>query len=148
MRRRDTGAAAVELALVLPVLLGALTLVLPLALLLHLQTALGNTAGETVRLATSRAEQERLVGGAVVARGALPSPEQATEEAKQSFTSRALLPTSTITATTGVTASTLCPTGRRRTVRLVAEVALGPAAVLLGGSTTKTLRATATSCEE
>lgn len=152
MSARDSGAAAVELALLAPVLLGVLTLVVPLALMFHTQSVLGDVAGATARVATSRTEQPRTVGGELVPRGSLPAPAAAAAEGQTQADARVhgLPDGTTVAATvvrTPVPAST-CPTTWSRTVRLTAQVPLGPAALLLGGPHTKTLTASATSCEE
>lgn len=150
----EAGAAVVELALVLPLLLSLALLVAPLPLLLHARLVLGDTAAATVRFATSRSDQARTVPGtADVPAGALPSTAQVTAEAERVWHDPARPALVLPAALSGVapvrwSADASCPSGGRRTVEVEAVVGLGPVAVLPVVPRSVVLTTTATSCEE
>lgn len=143
MRPRDEGAAAVELALLLGVLLTLVGLVGPVSYLFYERVQLGRTAGDVVRFATSRADQVRTYPGGTVAVGALPSAGAVSAEAGRAHTGR-----NAATATLASSTDNSCPSTRRRTVTVTTTASLGPFIGLFTPDDTNTLVATATSCEE
>jgi hypothetical protein len=140
----DRGVAAVEMALVLTLFSALLALVAPLTVLFYERVQLGQAAGELARFVTSRSDVPRHAGGVVIPRGLLPT--QAALDAE--------LPRFSVDgpATFSRSADADCPSGWRRQVLVSTTVQLGPAgavfAGLTGSDTTKTLTATASSCEE
>jgi Flp pilus assembly protein TadG len=144
VRRDDAGASAVELALVLSLLLTIGALVAPLAVAFRDRLDLASAAGDTIRFATSRPETSRQVGATTVQAGRIPSDAAVEAEAVRAYTGHASL--GAVTTTT--TADSTCPTGRLRRVTLTATAELGPFLGLMTGTTSRTLVAQATSCEE
>ena len=141
--RADRGAAAVELALLVPVLLALFAFVAPMGYLMFERVQLGRTAGDAIRFATSRPDAARSTGSTAVAAGALPSAGAVAEEAVRAHRGQRPVTTSMTRATDGS-----CPSRFRRTVTVTTTVDLGPFLGSVLSDTTKTLTATATSCEE
>jgi hypothetical protein len=139
--------ATLELGLLLTLLIALLALVTPLAYLFYENLQLGRAAGDVVRFTTSRSEVDRRVAGAEpVEDGLLPNLSQTRAETARAYTG---VGTATLDELRSFPDSgSGCPSGRRRTVVLSTTVDIGPFAGLLISGSTKTLTATATSCEE
>lgn len=146
--RGDRGAAAVEFALVLTMLMALLALVAPLAVLFYSRIQLGQAAGEVARFATSRSDVGREAGPLTIRRGMLPS-QAAVEQELLRFSSPGAIALHSLPPRTP---DPHCPSGWRREVVLSTTVDLGPAGAVFAGLTgagaTKTLLANASSCEE
>lgn len=148
MTRDDRGAAALELALVLTVLVALLGLVLPLGALFLERLRLGSAAHDAVRFASSRtAVQRTLTTTSPVVRipaGELPSASVVQQETARAYRGLGTLGGVTSSSTT----DSACPSGSRTTVVLTSTVEMGPFAGLLVDGTDTTLTASATSCQE
>lgn len=146
----ERGAAAVEMALVFLVVAAIFALVAPLPVLLVQQNRLEEAAGRTIRWATSapggvRPRQADLPGEARSALRLAGGSDEAVANLTVPGGGAVLLDTTT-------TASRACPKGRARRIELRTTISLGAYGALLGvagiGNPDRTLRASATSCEE
>jgi Flp pilus assembly protein TadG len=152
----DEGAAAVEMALVTGLLLTLVAgFVAPLGVIYYESVQLGRTANDVVRFASSRPAVTRYVedpaGGApsIVRAGDLPTTAQIQQEAQRTTGTRAGLATTVtrLRPSADVPADPTCASGRRVTVQIRNVVDLDVFTAFIPLST-KTLSATATSCEE
>lgn len=141
-RSDDAGVAAVEFALLASILLSVVALVAPLGYLFFERVQLGRTAGDVVRFANSKPDNPR--NGGAVPVNARPSDGQVAAEVDRAYTG---LGSARLARRTSAL-DPFCPTTRRGTVTIETTVSLGPFLGLLTNDTTKTLTATATSCEE
>lgn len=143
----DAGLAAIELSLLLTVLLTLVAMVGPLAYVFFEQVQLGRTAGDVIRFASSRSDQERVVSYpgtlVVVPADALPGPSAIASEAVRAHTGREDVLTSVTRER-----DTACPSTNRVRVTLTTTLDLGPFSGFILSGSQQTLRATATSCEE
>lgn len=151
MRRRDDhGVAALELALLLTLLTALLALVAPLAYLFYERIQLGRASGDVVRFATSRSDKVREATGPLgtfsVPADDLPSDAAIWAEVADAYDGSGTL--TTTPATIVRTADNDCPSGFRKTITITTTVDVSPFIGLLITTPTKTLSATASSCEE
>ncbi len=149
--RKQNGAAAVELALFMLLLVCVLVLTAPLALILKEQLKLGRTAGRTVRFASATPDTARRdCAGARLARR--PSTAQVVSEASCSHFGTGSVPAA-FSVSVSPQPNSAAP-GTQITVTVSNQVSLGPLGGLLSivgideSYSSPTLSATAVSVEE
>jgi Flp pilus assembly protein TadG len=140
----DDGVAAAEFALLLTVLIALVALVAPISYLFFERVQLGRTAGDTIRFATSRSDEARTVPAPTIPAGALPTNAHIAQEAARAHSGRAAVSVQSVSRTSDAS----CPSRRRVQITLTTTVDVGPFVGLLLSDGTRTLTATATSCEE